>query len=105
LTCLAVQKLLVGKDGSTLIPAFEIMVGNYMTRQLVYERKFDKILQALRNSAHEGMQTMDQALLALWRENKISMETALAASERPQEIENVMRGIEIDGQVGKILGA
>jgi pilus retraction protein PilT len=104
ITCLAVQKLLVGKDGSTLLPAFEILVGNYMTRQLVYERKFDKIPQALRNSAHEGMQTMDQSLLSLWRDNKISMETALAASERPQEIENVMRGIEIDGQVGKILG-
>ncbi len=104
ITCFAVQKLLVGKDETTLVPAFEILVGNYMTRQLVHEKKFDKIPQALRNSAHEGMMTMDQSLLQLWRQDKISMETALAASERPQELENSMRGIEIDGQGSKILG-
>jgi pilus retraction protein PilT len=104
ITCFMVQKLLTGSDGKSLVPAFEILIGNYMTRQLVHEKKFDKIPQALRNSAHEGMQTMDQSLLSLWREQKISAETALAASERPQELENIMKGISIDGQSGKILG-
>ncbi|MFA6600860.1 MAG: PilT/PilU family type 4a pilus ATPase [Candidatus Omnitrophota bacterium] len=104
ITCFCVQKLLTARDGYSLVPAFEVMIGNYMIRQLVHERKFDKIPQALRNCAHEGMQTMDQALLQLCRQEKISMETALAASERPQELENIMRGIEIDGQTGKILG-
>ena len=105
ITCLAVQKLLVEKDGKTLVPVFEILLGNYTTKQLVREKKFDKIPQAIRNASQEGMQTFDQALFQLWKDNRISTEEALAASERPQELENNMKGIEIDGQSGKILGA
>ncbi len=105
ITCFVVQKLLVGKDGKTLVPAFEILVGNYTTRQLIHERKFDKIPQAIRNATRDGMQTMDQSLLELWEKDKISSEVALAASERPQELENAMKGIKIDGQTGKILGS
>lgn len=104
ITCFVVQKLLVGKNGG-MIPAFEILIGNYTTRQLVHERKFDKLGQAMRNASQEGMQTMDQALLKLWEEGEIGPEVALAASERPQEIENAMKGIKIDGQTSKILGS
>lgn len=104
ITCFAVQKLLVAKDGTTLVPVFEIMVGNYTTRQLVKEKKFDKIPQALRNAYQEGMQTMDQSILKLWKAGLISTETALAASERPQEVEIEMKGIQIDGRKSKILG-
>ncbi len=104
LTCLAVQKLLVAKDGKTLVPAFEILIGNYTTRQLAREKKFDKLPQAMRNSAQEGMQIFDDSLFKLWQEGSISAEEALFASERPQELENQMKGIKIDGQTGRILG-
>ncbi len=104
INCLAVQKLLVAKDGKRLVPAFEIMVGNYTLRQLLREKKFEKIPQAIRNNANEGMCTMDDSLLKLWKEGAISAEAAFAASEKPQELENIMKGIRIDGQSGKILG-
>lgn len=104
ITCFAVQKLLLGTDGKSLVPAFEVMVGNYTIRQLAREKKFDRIPQAMRNGANEGMQTFEDALLKLWKEEKITMEEALKASERPQELENVMKGIKIDGLSGKILG-
>ncbi|MSR77986.1 MAG: PilT/PilU family type 4a pilus ATPase [Candidatus Omnitrophica bacterium] len=105
ITCFAVQQLLVGADGASLVPAFEIMVGNYTTRQLVKERKFEKIPQTLRNSAQEGMMTMDQSIHDLWRKNLITQEVALASAERPQELGNAMKGIAIDGQTSKILGS
>jgi twitching motility protein PilT len=105
ITCFVVQKLLPRKDGDGLVPAFEILIGNYTTRQLVHEKKFDKIPQAMRNAAQEGMQTMDQALYKLWEEGLITQEVALGASERPQEIENIMKGIKIGGQGSKILGS
>jgi pilus retraction protein PilT len=105
ITCFASQKLIIAKDGKGLIPVFEIMVGNYTLRQLVREKKFDKINQAMRNAANEGMQTFDQHLFRLWKEGEITAEEAMAASERPQELENNMKGISIDGQSGKILGA
>lgn len=105
ITCLAVQKLLVAKDGKTLLPCFEILVGNYTTRQLVREKRFDKIPQAIRNGLHEGMISFDQSIFALWKEGKITTEEALSATERPQELENMMKGIQIDGLAGKILGS
>lgn len=105
ITCFVVQKLLVGKDGKSMVPAFEILIGNYTTRQLVHEKKFDRMPQAMRNAAQEGMQTMEQSLQKLWEEGKITAEVALAASERPQELENLMKGIKIGGQGSKILGS
>lgn len=105
ITCFAVQKLLVAKDGKTLVPAFEILIGNYTIKQLVREKKIDKLPQAIRNAGQEGMQTFEQSLLKLWQDGSISTEEALSASERPQELENSMKGIHIDGLTGKILGA
>lgn len=104
ITCFAAQKLLTSADGTTLIPVFEIMLGTYTLRQLAREKKFDRIPQAIRNAANEGMQTFDDHLLKLCRAGKITMEEAMRASERPQEFENAMKGIKIDGVTGKILG-
>jgi pilus retraction protein PilT len=104
ITCFVCQKLIMGKDGK-LVPVFEIMVGNYTTRQLVREKKFDKVPQALRNAENEGMQTFDQATLKLWEEGVITAEEALKTSERPQEMENYMKGIKIDGSKSRILGS
>lgn len=104
ITCFVCQKLLTAKDGG-LVPVFEIMVGNYTTRQLVREKKFDKIPQAIRNAVNEGMMTFDQSILKLWEEGVITVEEALRASERPQEMENQMKGIKLDGSKGRILGS
>lgn len=104
ISCFAVQQLLVGKSGDVLVPSMEIMLGNYTTRQLVKERKFDKILQALRNGKEEGMMTMDQSVLELWRGGQITKEVAFQASVRPEELETLMKGISLEGAGGKILG-
>lgn len=104
MSCIVVQKLLPMTDGKTLVPATEILLGNYTTRQLVLEKKIDKIPQAIRNGREEGMQMMDQSLLDLWKAGKISQETALAASASSEELQTMMKGIRI-GQDTKILGS
>ncbi len=102
-TCIAIQKLITEKDGKTLIPAVEILLGNFIVRQLIMEKKIDKLDQALRNCRQEGMQTMEQSLFQLWESQKITREAAMAASLSPQELEALMKGIHI-GQETKILG-
>lgn len=104
LSCVAVQKLMVAQDGKSLVPAVEIMLGNYTIRQLILENKLEKLPQAIRNGVQDGMQTMDQSLLELFQKQLISKESALAASQSPQELEAMMKGIRI-GQDTKILGA
>lgn len=105
MTCFVTQKLLKMKDNKGLIPAFEILVGNYTTRQLLREKRFDKVPQAIRNASNEGMQTFDQAYFQLWKDGFITADEAMGASDRPQEIENLMKGIKIDGVGGRILGS
>jgi len=104
MSCIMVQKLLVAKDGKTLVPVCEVLLGNYMTRQLVVDHKIDKIPQAIRNSREDGMQTMDQALLDLWKAGVITQETAISASTSAEDLQAMMKGIKI-GQDTKILGA
>jgi pilus retraction protein PilT len=104
LSCITVQKLLTAKDGKTLLPAAEVLLGNYTMRQLVLDKKIDKIPQAIRNAHEEGMQTMDQSILGLWKAGLISQETAIAASPSPEDLQALMKGIRI-GQDTKILGS
>lgn len=102
MSCIMVQKLLEAKDG-TLVPAAEVLLGSYTIKQLILDKKIDKIPQAIRNARAEGMQTMDQSILELWKSGLISAEAAIAASSSPEELRTLMRGIRI-GQDTKILG-
>ena len=104
MSCIMVQKLLEGKDGKTLMPAAEILLGNYTIKQLILDKKIEKLPQAIRNAHDEGMQTMDQSILELWKAGMISPETALGASASPEDLQALMRGIRI-GQDTKILGS
>lgn len=104
ITAFVCQKLVKAKDGG-LVPAFEIMTGNYTIRQLAREKKFDRLPQAMRNGANEGMMTFDQSIYKLWQDGLITAEEAMASSERPQEMENMMKGISMEGQKSKILGS
>lgn len=104
MSCIMVQKLLGAKDGMTLVPAAEVLLGNYTIKQLIIDKKIDKIPQAIRNAREEGMQTMDQSLLELWKTGLISQETAITASQSPEDLQALMRGFRI-GQDTKILGS
>lgn len=103
MSCITIQKLLVAKDGKTFVPATEVLLGNYTIKQLILEKKIDKLPQAIRNAHEEGMQTMDHSILGLWKAGLISQETAIAASSSPEDLQALMKGIRI-GQDTKILG-
>ncbi len=106
MSCLMVQKLLVAKDQKTLVPATEILIGNYTLRKLVLDKEFEKIHQALMNSTHEGMQTLDQSLLELYQKGLITKESAVQNARRSVEMEKLMQGIIFtSASGGKILGS
>jgi len=50
------------------------------------------------------MQTMDQCILKLYQQGIITRETALEACVKPREMENLLKGIQIQS-TGKILGS
>ncbi len=81
LRAVVTQQLVPAKDGG-LVPAFEIMNVNSAIRTMIREQKthqIDTILQT-----EPGMQTMDSALLKLFRDGVITAETAVEYSYNPE---------------------
>ena len=110
------QTLLRRIDGGR-IAAFEILVGNSATRNIIRE---DRILELARNmeisSKEEGMQTMEQAFSELVNRNIVTMEEALMKSSNPLKLkqlsqpgaydilfstENGRRGAEVENNLSR----
>lgn len=74
LNAVVCQQLLPAVDGG-LIPAFEIMTSNSAIRTLIRDEKTHQIDTILQSSA--GMQTMDSCIVKLFRDGKITAQTAV----------------------------
>ncbi len=86
------QSLVPRIDGSGRIPAVEVMLATTAIRNLIREGKTYQILNVIQTGAQYGMQTLDQALIALYRNGFISREEALARSMNVEELEEVLGG-------------
>ena len=72
------QQLVLATDGG-LIPVFEIMKTTAAIQNMIRENKLHQLESAMQAGAAEGMCTMDGSLLKLYREGKITRDTALTA--------------------------
>lgn len=79
------QQLLPDKEGG-MIPACEIMHMSSAIRSMIRDNKNHQIDNAIASGGKEGMVSMDQAILALYHEGKITKETALLYADRPEQI-------------------
>lgn len=59
------------------IPVFEVMRLNPAIRNMIRDNKVHQIDGVISSSAHEGMRAMDQSLLELYKQGRITRETAL----------------------------
>ena len=72
------QQLLLTKDGSKRIAAIEVMICTPAIRNLIRDNKSYQIQNAMQTGLSKGMHTMDQDLIKLYNEGKISKEMALS---------------------------
>ncbi|MDE6280931.1 MAG: PilT/PilU family type 4a pilus ATPase [Oscillospiraceae bacterium] len=79
------QQLLPDKDGG-MVPAYEIMQMNNAIRSLIRDNKTHQIDNAIAAGGAEGMISMDQSILALYKAGEITMETALEYSDNPEQL-------------------
>ncbi len=92
--------VLEGVMSQTLIPrmgtkgralALEIMVPNAAIRNLIREDKVHQIYSQMQVGQEKyGMQTMNQALFALFQKRHISLEEALGRSQDPEELKQMI---------------
>lgn len=80
------QTLLKTKDGNGRVAAHEIMVSTPAIRNLIRENKIAQINSTLQTGQKFGMQTLDQCLQQLLRENRISIDAARSKAVSPDQL-------------------
>jgi len=90
------QRLVADSDGLQRYPACEIMIATGTIQE--YIRDPEKTVM-IRQAIQEGfvqyqMQTFDQSLMQLYKENKISLDAAMHASSNPHEFALRVKGIQ-----------
>lgn len=73
------QQLIPATDGS-VVPVFEIMMVDVAMRSLIREEKTHQIDSMITSGSVQGIRTIDQSLFELWKQGKITTETALQYS-------------------------
>ena len=83
------QQLVPSKNGE-MVPAFEIMNMNSAIKSLIRDSKSHQIDNVIASGSAEGMITMDQALLNLYKEGLIDMNIALSYAVNAEQLKRRM---------------
>ena len=86
------QVLLPRSDGSGRVAAVEVMLATSAIRNLIREGKTYQLANAIQTGVQYGMQTLNQALAALYRLGTIAREEAHARSDDPEELQEMLGG-------------
>ncbi len=89
LRCVISQKLVPGNDGK-LILAKEIMIMTPSIRAAIKNKNLSEIYQMISEGEKYGMMTMEQDLKRLYRERKISLETAKNFANNKRRFEQIL---------------
>jgi twitching motility protein PilT len=89
------QQLLQRADGDGRVPVVELMMRSPTICDLIYRNETGKLRAAMREDTYFGSQTFNESLLAMHGEGTIDLDTALAASDRPQELKNEIQGLSL----------
>jgi len=95
------QRLVIKTDGKGRVPAVEVMVGTGLIRDCIRESEKTPQIPAViaAGTAQYGMQTFDQSLLALYREQLITYETAREAATNADDFDLKVKGIYSAGEM------
>lgn len=88
------QRLLPDLDGKGMIPAVEIMKGTPAISNIIADRNFKEIEEAIKRGGNEGMITFNRCLFQLVKKEKIKAETGAAAASNREEFLLLVRGME-----------
>jgi twitching motility protein PilT len=95
------QRLVVRADGKGRVPAVEVMMMTGLVRESIREKaktpQIPTVIAA--GQAQYGMQTFDQSLLGLYREELVTYETARDAATNPDDFDLKVKGIFSTGEM------
>lgn len=85
------QQLIPRADGKGRVLAVEVMLGTPAIRNLIREGKTHQLYSTIQLSSGQGMQTLDQSIVNLYRKGLINEEGALSVCENPEQLMKDLR--------------
>jgi len=85
------QQLITKADGKGRAAAVEVMVGTAAVSNMIREGKGHQLNNAIQSGGGLGMRMMDDALYDLYKQGKITHESALEYSVDPEYMKSVLR--------------
>ena len=90
------QKLLKSiKPGVPRVPCVEIMMMNSMIQKLILEEEDNKLKDAIRIGAQDGMQDFTMSLKQLLDDDLIDRPTAFEVAPNPETLKMMIKGIDV----------
>src|SRR5258705_153202 len=85
-------RLLPRKSGRGMVPACELLLSTPRVRDLLYEGQVSELSRVVEAGHEEGLISFNYSLRMLVQQDVIELETALSASDRPEELLLALRG-------------
>jgi twitching motility protein PilT len=86
------QRLVERADGKGRIAAVEVLTNTPKVEECLLDGERDRdLLKIMADGEYHGMQTMDQALFALFKDGLVSLRDALAAARAPEDLRIAMQ--------------
>jgi twitching motility protein PilT len=86
------QRLVKKAEGRGRLAVSEIMVVSPAIRDYILRDEMGEIYELLKNAEFEGARSLNSSLYWCYRNNLITSEEAMAASENPTELQQMLRG-------------
>lgn len=87
------QKLLPLAREKGRIPAHEILFTTPTVKDFIIKNEPDEIYKLVQKGSYDDMITFNNSLYKLFKEGKITQETAIDASDNPNELNRLIRGV------------
>ena len=82
------QQLIPKADESGRVAAFEVLHANHAVRNLIREGKTHQLMSVMQTNRKLGMISMDEAIVQLYRDGRISKEMAVQFAPDPDSMIN-----------------
>lgn len=86
------MRLLPRKSGRGMVPACELLLSTPRVRDLLFEGQVSELSRVVEAGHEEGLISFNHSLRLLVQQDVIELETALANSDRPEELLLALRG-------------
>ncbi len=86
LKAMVAQQLLPRRTGEGRVPVMEVMLNSPLVADHIRNGKVHLIKEVMSKSTEQGMQTLDQSLLAAYREGLISAEEAVRCADSANDV-------------------